>query len=90
MTALGPVGQRITEKLNSTFNPVDLRVIDDSAKHAGHSGARPEGETHFKVVIVADAFSGKSRIERHRMINTLLADELASRVHALAISADAP
>lgn len=90
MTTLGPVGQRITGKLTSTFDPVDLRVIDDSARHAGHSGARPEGETHFKVVITAQAFAGKSRIEAHRMINKALAEELATRVHALAITATAP
>lgn len=90
MTKLGPVGQGITKKLNNTFSPADLRVIDESAKHAGHAGARPEGETHFKVVIEAEAFAGKSRIECHRMINSLLAEELATRVHALTISASAP
>ncbi len=88
--SLGPVGQTITKKLTEAFKPADLQVIDESAKHAGHAGARPEGETHFKVDIVSVAFAGKSRIECHRMINKVLADELASRVHALAISAKAP
>jgi BolA protein len=88
--SLGPVGQAITRKLKDTFQPSDLQVIDESAKHAGHAGARPEGETHFKINIVSETFAGKSRIECHRMINNLLADELASRVHALAIIAKAP
>ena len=88
--ALGPVGETITEKLTNSFNPVEIQVIDESAKHEGHSGARPEGETHFKVQIVSQSFTGKSRIECHRMVNNTLADELATRVHALAISASAP
>ena len=88
--SLGPVGATITAKLNEAFEPTALKVIDESAKHAGHAGARPEGETHFKVDIVAQAFAGKSRIECHRMVNKLLAVELATRVHALAITARAP
>ncbi len=87
---LGPVGQLITQKLTDTFSPAELNVIDESHKHAGHAGARPEGETHFRVDIVADAFGGKSLVERHRMINQTLAEELADRVHALSISAKAP
>jgi len=88
--SLGQVGQTITQKLTDAFTPVELDVIDESHKHAGHSGARPEGETHFKVVIVAEAFNGASLVERHRAINTALAEELADRVHALSISAKAP
>lgn len=88
--SLGPVGHRITAKLTNAFAPDRLLVEDDSARHAGHSGARPEGETHFSVKLVSEAFRGKSRIERHRMVNAALADDLATRVHALTITAKAP
>ena len=80
----------ITAKLREAFTPVSLRVEDESDRHRGHAGHRPGGETHFRLYIVSDAFRGKSRLERHRMINTLLADELAGGVHALAIHAAAP
>ena len=80
----------ITEKLRKAFTPLSLRVEDESHQHAGHAGHRPGGETHYRVYIVADAFRGKSRLERHRMINAALANELKSRVHALAIHAQAP
>jgi len=80
----------ITRKLTEAFTPADLEVIDESHDHAGHAGHRPEGQTHFRVYIVADAFRGKSRLERHRMINAALADELAGDIHALAIHATAP
>ena len=88
--SLGPVGNRITAKLTEAFAPEHLSVEDESAQHAGHSGARPEGETHFAVKLVSRAFQGKSRIERHRMVNAALADDLATRVHALTINAKAP
>jgi BolA protein len=84
------VQQSITEKLKATFSPDSLNVVDESHQHEGHSGHRPGGETHFRVFIVAPAFTGKSRLERHRMINQALAAELAGRVHALAIHAAAP
>jgi BolA protein len=80
----------ITKKLREAFLPESLDVTDESHLHEGHSGHRPGGETHFRVYIVSPAFEGKSRIERHRMINTLLAPELAGSVHALAIKAHAP
>jgi BolA protein len=80
----------ITKKLREAFLPESLDVTDESHLHEGHSGHRPGGETHFRVYIVSPAFEGKSRIERHRMINTLLAAELAGSVHALAIKAHAP
>jgi BolA protein len=80
----------ITNKLTKAFAPQRLVVADESHQHVGHAGHRPGGETHFRVTIVADAFRGKSRVERHRMINAVLAGELAGGVHALAIHASAP
>jgi BolA family transcriptional regulator, general stress-responsive regulator len=80
----------IINKLREAFSPESLDVSDESHLHEGHSGHRPGGETHFRVYIVSSAFEGKSRIERHRMINSTLAAELAGSVHALAIKAHAP
>ena len=80
----------ITKKLTSAFAPESLAVADESHQHAGHAGHRPGGETHFRVTIVAQAFKGKSRLERHRMVNETLSSELAGGVHALAIHASAP
>ena len=80
----------ITEKLTSAFSPQSLDVVDESHLHAGHAGSREGGQTHYRVYIVSNAFEGKSRVDRHRMINTALAAELAGSVHALAIHAAAP
>jgi BolA family transcriptional regulator, general stress-responsive regulator len=80
----------ITEKLTKAFDPESLRVDDESHLHKGHAGHRPEGQTHYRVYIVAPAFKGKSRLERHRMINAVLAAELAGGIHALAIHASGP
>ena len=80
----------ITKKLREAFTPDGLEVKDESHLHEGHAGHRPGGETHFRVHIVSPAFKGKSRIERHRMVNAALAAELAGSVHALAIHAQAP
>jgi BolA protein len=80
----------ITEKLRNAFAPESLHVEDESHRHEGHAGHRPGGETHFRLYIVSEAFRGKSRIERHRMINAALASELSGGVHALAIHAAAP
>lgn len=80
----------IAEKLTAAFAPQSLDVQDESHRHEGHAGHRPGGQTHFRVTIVAEAFRGKSRIERHRMINQTLAGELSGGVHALAIHASAP
>jgi BolA protein len=85
-----PVQDLIKQKLTNAFAPESLRVEDESHRHEGHAGHRPSGETHFRVYIVAEAFRGKSRIERHRMINATLAGELAGGIHALAIHARAP
>ena len=80
----------ITEKLSKAFAPESLRVEDESHLHEGHAGHRPGGQTHYRVYIVSDAFRGKSRVERHRMINAALAADLAGGVHALAIHAAVP
>jgi BolA protein len=82
--------QTITNKLREAFFPESLEVHDESHLHEGHAGHRPGGETHFRVHIVSQAFKGKSRVERHRMINATLSSELSGTVHALAIHARAP
>jgi len=82
--------ETIINKLSEAFFPESLEVQDESHLHEGHAGHRPGGESHYRVYIVSDAFKGKSRIERHRMINAALAGELAGSVHALAIHAQAP
>jgi BolA protein len=84
------VQETISKKLTETFAPVSLRVLDESKQHAGHAGHQGREETHFRIYIVADAFKGKSRLVRHRLINDLLADELKGGVHALAVHASAP
>ncbi len=80
----------ITQKLTEAFTPQSLKVVDESHQHAGHAGHRPGGETHYRVYIVSEAFKGKTRLQRHRMINETLAGELAAGVHALTIHAAAP
>jgi len=80
----------IMKKLTAAFVPESLDVVDESHQHVGHAGHRPGGETHFRVYIVAQAFKGKSRLERHRMVNETLSGELKGGVHALAIHASAP
>jgi BolA protein len=82
----------IRDKLTAALHPTLIEVEDDSARHAGHAGAKglPAGETHFNVKVVAAAFAGKSRIERHRVVNFILENELKQGVHALAIDAKAP
>ena len=80
----------IRAKLTATFMPDALDVEDESAKHAGHSGARPGGETHFNVRIVSKAFEGVSRVERQRRIYAALANELKSSIHALSLTTLTP
>jgi BolA protein len=84
------MADRIEQRLRETFSPMELVVRDESEKHRGHGGWREGGGTHFEVHIVSDAFQGKSRVERHRMVNAALAREFAEGVHALAIRARAP
>ena len=80
----------LTGKLTAAFAPQSLKITDESHLHAGHAGHRPGGESHFRVHIVSESFKGKSRVERHRMVNTLLAAELRDHIHALAIHANSP
>ncbi len=85
---------RMEDKLKAAYAPVSLQVIDESDKHAGHivheGGAPHGGETHFRVRIVAPAFAGKSRVERHRAVNALFAEEFSAGLHALALEIRAP
>jgi BolA family transcriptional regulator, general stress-responsive regulator len=81
---------RIRGRLTEALAPFELQVVDESDRHKGHAGSRPEGETHFRVRIVAEAFRGKSRVEAHRMINAALSAEFVRGLHALAIEARAP
>lgn len=80
----------IESKLSRGLAPERLEVVDESHRHVGHAGHRPGGETHFRIEIVAAAFAGKSRIARHRMVNALLAEELAGPVHALSLATLSP
>lgn len=82
--------ERIRRNLTGGLAPQRLEVVDDSGRHAGHAGARPEGETHFSVTVVSAAFEGKSRVDRQRMVYALLKDEMAERVHALALTTLTP
>lgn len=84
------VAETIEKKLRDAFAPERLDIEDQSHLHAGHAGAREGGQSHFKLDIVADAFAGKSRLERQRMIYAVLAEELEGPVHALAMSARTP
>lgn len=89
-TIMATMAERITTRLEQALAPVRLAVLDESHRHHGHAGWREGGETHFRVDIVSEAFIGKSRLERHRLVNAALAEELAGGVHALAIAARAP
>jgi stress-induced morphogen len=84
------VENSIREKLTQAFSPVALDVNNDSHLHAGHASSPGTGESHFSVKVVSAAFDGKSRLERHRMVNAVLAEELSGRIHALAVSALTP
>ncbi len=84
------VAERIRAKLTAGLEPLRLVIDDESHRHAGHAGARPEGETHFRIEIVAAAFVGESRIVRQRRVYRLLAEELAGPVHALSLATFTP
>lgn len=90
MNPLGPVGTSLARKLEAAFCPVSLEVEDESGKHAGHSGAREGGESHFRVRIVSAGFNGLSRVERQRRVYGALTEEFAKGLHALSINALTP
>jgi BolA protein len=84
------VATAIREKLTAALAPEALEIIDDSHKHAGHAGARPQGESHFTVRVVSAKFEGLNRVARQRLVYGALKDELATDIHALAIEARTP
>jgi len=84
------VAETIRNKLTDRFTPTRLHILDESHRHAGHAGARPEGETHFAVTIPSVAFAGLGRVARPRLVNDVLKEELASRVHALSLTTLTP
>jgi BolA family transcriptional regulator, general stress-responsive regulator len=95
MNAGGVVAKTLRTKLEAAFSPLALDIVDESARHAGHAGARlnddgTAAETHFRVRIVSSAFAGLSRVERQRRVYAVLSDELASGVHALALTTLTP
>lgn len=87
---MATISDSIRTKLSQAFAPTRLEVVDDSARHAGHAGARPGGQSHFNVLIEAPAFAGVSRVARQRQVYAALAEELAGPVHALSLKALAP
>jgi BolA family transcriptional regulator, general stress-responsive regulator len=87
---MGRVADEITRKLSAAFAPERLEVVDQSDRHKGHAGAHAEGESHFDVLLVSEAFTGLNRVQRQRRVNAALAEELKGQVHALSIRALAP
>lgn len=87
---MGAISEAIRTKLTAAFQPTRLEIEDDSARHAGHSGAREGGESHFNVVIQSQAFAGVNRVARQRKVYHALAEELAGPLHALSVKALAP
>jgi len=87
---MGRVADTIPTKLSQGLHPTRLDIIDESHRHAGHAGARPEGESHFQVAIVSAAFAGQSRVARQRLVYGLLAEELRTDIHALSLTTLTP
>ena len=82
--------ERIAARLKAAFDPTSLEVIDDSHRHAGHSGARPGGETHYTVRLISAAFAGKSRVQRHQRVYQALGERMREEVHALSMQTLTP
>jgi BolA protein len=82
--------ERIHQILTDGLAPQSLEITDDSHRHAGHNGWRPEGETHFRVEVVSDAFEGQSRVNRQQLVYRLLKDELDTGLHALQLKTRTP
>jgi BolA protein len=87
---MSAVADRIRQKIGQSLAPMRVVVLDESHRHAGHAGARAEGETHFRVEICSAAFAGLSRIERQRLVHEVLAEELRDPVHALSLATTTP
>jgi BolA protein len=87
---MGQVAERLRAKLVAALKPSRLDIDDDSARHAGPAGAGGDGETHFNIAIVSEAFAGLGRVQRQRLVHAAVAEELAGPVHALSIKAAAP
>jgi BolA family transcriptional regulator, general stress-responsive regulator len=87
---MGAIFEAIRDKLTKAFQPTRLEIEDDSARHAGHAGAREGGESHFNVVIESAAFVGVNRVARQRRVYHALAEELAGPLHALSVKTLAP
>ena len=88
--ATGPIATEMLRRLNSALSPTRIELTDDSEKHRGHGGYNPAGESHFTVEIESEAFAGRSRVERQRLVYKALGDLMHDRVHALQIKARAP
>lgn len=86
----GPVATEMLRRLTSALSPIHVALVDDTEQHRGHGGYNPSGESHFSLEIESDAFAGKSRVERQRMVYHALGDLMKERVHALQIRARAP
>ncbi|HLS67944.1 MAG TPA: BolA family protein [Kiloniellales bacterium] len=84
------MAERIEDKLRRGLSPQKFELLDDSARHEGHAGWRPGGGTHFRVEIVSEAFVGKSRVERQRLVYDLLKEEFAEGLHALQLVTRTP
>jgi BolA protein len=82
--------ERISQKIAAAFPGAVVYLEDQSARHAGHAGAAPGGETHFLLEVTSESFEGVSRVERQRMVHAVLKEELAERVHALSLSLKTP
>jgi BolA protein len=87
---IGPVATEMLKRLNSALSPTSIDLIDESEQHRGHGGYNPAGESHFTLRIESAAFTGKSRVERQRLVYAALGDLMRERVHALSIRASAP
>jgi len=87
---MGAIAEGIERKVKSALAPQRFEIFDESSRHAGHVGARPEGETHFRIVVVAAAFDGKPRVQRQQMVYAVLGEEFARGLHALAMTTLTP
>ena len=87
---MGAILAAIQDKLQAAFEPIRLEIVDDSARHSGHSGAREGGESHFNVTIESKVFAGANKVARQRMVYRALSEELAGPLHALSVKALAP